>query len=270
MRRHLEAAKLDKAKAPCGPVRRIELVDTDFGAVRVACYVRQHVAQQTVDQPGRRRVACARRWDLRKGDLQLIERVSARLVDPRRLARRADKEAGEKITERRVTLPEKDQRFQEVRAPQKGAVIGGRAADDDMIAAAGSRMAAVDHELVGAKSAQARLFIDRLGRRDAVVPAMGRMNVHLDDAGVGRDADHVQARIMGRRVAFDMDGQPKLRRRRFRRVQQRQIVLDILDRRHEDAKPPVARLDRKRSSNGAADGQFLLNDRLAGPGGING
>jgi hypothetical protein len=39
MRRHLEAAELDQAEAPGRAVRRIELVDADLGAVRVAGHV---------------------------------------------------------------------------------------------------------------------------------------------------------------------------------------------------------------------------------------
>ena len=112
-----------------------------------------------------------------------------------------------------------------------------------MVAAAGAGMAAVDHELVGAKAALAGLGIDRLGRGHAVVPAMGGVDVHLDHAGIGGDADHVQARVMGRRVALDMDGQVQLGRGRLGGGQQFKVILQRLAGRHEQAKPPVARLD---------------------------
>ena len=41
-----------------------------------------------------------------------------------------------------------------------------------------------------------------------------------------------------------------------------EIVLDALDRRHEDAEPAVARLDRERGADGAAGFAELLLDAL--------
>ena len=52
---------------------------------------------------------CAGRRHLRERDLQLVERVVAGLVDARRLAGRADEQAGEQVGERRVALPVQDQ-----------------------------------------------------------------------------------------------------------------------------------------------------------------
>ena len=43
--RHLEAAELDEAEAAGGAVGRVQLVDADLGAMRVARDVGQHVAQ---------------------------------------------------------------------------------------------------------------------------------------------------------------------------------------------------------------------------------
>ena len=96
VRRHLEGAELDQAEPAGRAVRRVELVDADLGAVRVAGDVDQQVAEDAVDQPGRR-IAVARIGHLREGDLQLVERVVARLVDARRLAGRADEQAGEQV-----------------------------------------------------------------------------------------------------------------------------------------------------------------------------
>ena len=53
MRRHLEGTELDEAQAAHGTVRRVELVDADFGPMRVAGHVDEQVAQQAIDQPGR-------------------------------------------------------------------------------------------------------------------------------------------------------------------------------------------------------------------------
>ena len=53
VRRHLEGAHLEQAQAAGGAVRRIQLVDAELGAVRVAGGVDQQVAEQAVDEPGR-------------------------------------------------------------------------------------------------------------------------------------------------------------------------------------------------------------------------
>ena len=118
--RHLEAAELDEAEAAGGAVGGVELVDADLGAVGVAGDVDEEVAQQAVDEPRRRGVALPGRRDLGEGDLELVERVVAGLVDARRLAGRADEEAGEEVADRRVALPVQDQRAQEVGAAQEG------------------------------------------------------------------------------------------------------------------------------------------------------
>ena len=100
-------------------------------------------------------VALAGRRHLRQRDLELVERVVARLVDARRLAGRADEQAGEQVGQRRVALPVQDQALQQVGPAQERAVERRRAADHDMVAAAGAGVAAVDHELVGAEAATA-------------------------------------------------------------------------------------------------------------------
>jgi hypothetical protein len=70
--------------------------------MRVAGDVGQEVAEDAVDQPGRRLLS---RHDLAEGDLQLVQRIVARLVDARVLAGRADEQAGEKVRERRMVEP---------------------------------------------------------------------------------------------------------------------------------------------------------------------
>ena len=174
-------------------------------------------------------------------------------VDARRLAGRADEQAGEQVGQRRMALPVQHQAFQQIRAAQERAVGGVGAADHDMVAAAGAGVAAVDHELVGAEARLARLLVDRRGDVDAFLPAGGRMDVDLDDAGIGRDVDDVDALVMRRRIAFDMDRQAEFGCGVFGRGDQLEIVLDPLDRRHEHAEAAVARLDRHGGAHGAAD-----------------
>src|SRR5436190_2613410 len=100
VRRHLEGAHLEESQPPSGAVGGIQLVDAELGAVRVAAHVDQQVAEDAVDEP-RRALSLRLALELAEGDLDLVDRVVARLVDARRLAGRADEHAGEKERERR-------------------------------------------------------------------------------------------------------------------------------------------------------------------------
>ncbi len=102
VRRHLEGAQLQEPAPAGSAVRREELVDAELGAVRVARGIDQDVAEDAVDQPGRRRLT---RRDLAEGDLELVQGIVARFVDARMLARWADKKAGEQVGKRRVVEP---------------------------------------------------------------------------------------------------------------------------------------------------------------------
>ena len=135
MRRHLEGAELDQTEPAGGPLRRIQLVDADLGAVGVAGDVDQQVAENAVDQPGRHRRAVGV-GNLPEGELEFVELIVARLVDARRLARRPDAQAGEQVGQRRMVLPVGDQAAQQIGAAEKRAVGRRRSADDDVVAAA--------------------------------------------------------------------------------------------------------------------------------------
>ena len=69
--------------------------------------------------------AIARRRHLRERDFELVEHVLARLVDARRLAGRADEQAGEQIGERRPPLPIEHQALEQIGPAQERAVGGG-------------------------------------------------------------------------------------------------------------------------------------------------
>ena len=128
-----------------------------------------------------------------------------------------------------------DEALEEVGAPQERAVQRRLTADDDVIAAARSRMLAVDHELVGAETRKPRFFVDDFGGGDAFAPARRGMDVDFDHAGVGRDADDVHARIDRRRVALDLHRQPHFFCGRLSGCDQFEIILEPLDRRQEHA-----------------------------------
>ena len=99
-------------------------------------------------------------------DFEFVEAVVARLVHARRLAGRADEQSGEQIRQRRMPLPVKHEAAQQIGPAQERRIRRHRAADHDMIAAAGADMAAVEHELVGAEPGLPRLLVEVGGGLD--------------------------------------------------------------------------------------------------------
>ena len=91
------------------------------------------------------------------------------------------------------------------------------------------------------------------------------MDVDFDHAGIGRHLDDVDARIVRRRIAFDVHRRRQFGGRRFDRAQQFEIIGRGFGRRHEHAQPAVARLDRERRAHGTVDRQFLFDVLLALP-----
>ncbi|EKD60037.1 MAG: hypothetical protein ACD_54C00976G0002 [uncultured bacterium] len=152
-----------------------------------------------------------------------------------------------------MALPMKNQAGQQIGAAQERAVRRGDAADHNMIAAAGAGMLAVDHEFIGTKAQLAGLFIDRFGGGDGFGPVVRGVNIHLDHARIGGNADHVQARIVRRAVAFDMHRQAVQFCGSLGSGDQFKVIFDLFDRRHEDAQPPVARFHRNRGAHAARD-----------------
>src|SRR5258708_38730373 len=85
---------------------------------------------------------------------------------------------------------------------QERAVLGGGAAEHDMVATAGPGVAAVDHELVGAEPGEAGPLVEPAGHIDRFGPVRGRMDVDLDHAGGGGDLDDVDPGIVGGAIYF--------------------------------------------------------------------
>ena len=234
VRRHLEGAKLQQAQPAGRAVGRIQLVDAELGAVRVAGHVDQDVAQRPVHQPRRARtLGGGAGLQLRQRDLQLVELVVARLVDPRCLRGRPDEEPREQVRQARMVVPERDQAAEQIRPAQERRIGRRGAAEHEVVAAAGATVAAVEHELLGRQPRLVGGVVQELGVIDQFVPVMRRMDVDLDDARVRRHLKHPQAWIARRRVAFEHDRHPQLRRGRFDRGQQLEIVVDLRQRRHE-------------------------------------
>src|SRR5207244_12978744 len=76
VRWHLERAKLEKTEPAARTVGRIELVDAELRAVRVARHVDEQVAKQPVDEPGSSAFAGFRK--LAKGYFELVDGIVAR------------------------------------------------------------------------------------------------------------------------------------------------------------------------------------------------
>ncbi len=137
-----------------------------------------------------------------------------------------------------MPLPIQHQAFQEIRPAQERRVLRAGAADHDVIAAAGAGVAAVDQELVGAEAYLAGILIEPDGDVDRLAPVLCRLDVDLDHAGIWRHLDDLDARIEWWRIAFDMDLELHLLGGRLERCDQLEIILDLLDRRHEGAEHP--------------------------------
>ena len=153
-----------------------------------------------------------------------------------------------------MPLPIKNQALEQIGPAQERTVGGVEPAEHDVIAAAGSGVAAVDHELVGAEPAETGVIVERARDVDRLAPGRGRMDIDLDDAGIGRHLDDVQARVGRRLVALDMHRHVELGRGRFDDREQLEIVFEPFDRRHEHAQPAVARLDRQGGTHRNAGG----------------
>ena len=194
VRRHFEGAEFEQSEPARGGVRRIQLVDRKFGAMRVAGQVGQQVAQQPIRQPGRRLglAAAVLARQLLERDLQLVQAIVARFVHARRLAGRSDEGPRKQVRQRRVVLPVRHQASQQVGPAQQRAVGGRRAAERDVVAASGSGMAAVEHEFFGAQSRLPRFLVERRHRGHQFAPRRCRLDVDFDHARIGRDVEHAE------------------------------------------------------------------------------
>ena len=245
---------------PRSAVGRIELVDADFGAMGIAGDVDEQIAENAVDDPERP----AGPGDLRERDLELMELVVARLVEPRRLARRADEQAREQIGKRGMALPVEHEAREQIGPAQERRIRGRRAADHDVVAAARAGVTAVGEELVGSEPRQPRLLIKRRRCLDGLPPRRRGMDVDLDDARIGRDLDDVEPAVGRRRIAFHAHRRLPFARDLFDGREQLEIILERLRRRHEHAEDAVARLDSERGAHRHVGVELRLDRRRRG------
>ena len=206
--------------------------------MRIAGDVDQKIAQQPIDEPGRARVL--ERWKLPEGDLELVQRIVARLIDAWRLRGRSDEQTREQIGQRGMIVPIRNETAQQIGPSQEGRILETRTAQHEMVAAARPRMTTVEHEFLGAESGLARRFVQMRGSIDQLIPGGGRMNVHFDHTRIGRHAEIVQARIARRLVAFEHDRLRLRLRNRLDGSDELQVVLEPRDGRHENIEHAVA------------------------------
>ena len=145
-----------------------------------------------------------------------------------------------------MRLPVADQALEQVGTAQQRTVGGRRAAERDVVAAAGAGVAAVEHELLGAEPRLARVLVERARAVDQLAPGGRRRDVHLDDAGVRRDRHRLQARVARRRIAFDHHRRAGLGRRVLDRRDERERRLEALDRGQEHVHVAAARFHAQR------------------------
>ncbi len=69
-----------------------------------------------------------------------------------------------------MVLPETNQTAEQIGTPQKGAVCRGDAADDDVIAATGTSVLAVEHEFFGPKAGLAGEMVETGGVFHQLLP----------------------------------------------------------------------------------------------------
>lgn len=230
--------------------------------MRVARHVDQQIAQHAIDEPRRHVLARAQRVAAKLGerDIEFVDLIVARLVDARRLARRADEEPREQVGQRRMIVPIRDQAREQIGTAQERAVGGRRAAEHEVIAAARADMPAVDHELLARQPRSIRGVVQEFGVLNELVEIVRGMDVYFDHTGIGCHLQHLQPRVARRRVAFEHE----LRVERFGgqldRGQQVEIVFERGDRRHEHVEHAAACLDAQRGARDPPGGLEALRE----------
>src|ERR1017187_4002887 len=170
-------------------------------------------------------------------DFEFVKRIVARLVNARRLRSRTDKQAAEQPAQRRMILPIREQRAQQIGTAQHRRIRRRFRANDDVVAAARAGVAAVEHEFFRAEARLPRLLVKNFRALNKFVPSFAWMHVHFDHARVGRDGELVQARIARRRLAFDDDRRAHFGDDGFDAGDEIEIIFRVLNRRHENMQP---------------------------------
>lgn len=165
-----------------------------------------------------------------------------------------------------MVQPEEDQGAEEVRTPEEGAVDGFGCAHDDVVAATGAGVAAVEHEFFGAEAAESGRLVEAGGVLNECAPVGGGVGVDFDDAGVWGDLYAAEPMVEGGCVAFDQDWQLELGGCIFYGHYELHVFFSAFGWRHEDVEAAAAWFDREGGADGfvGAGGESLFADLLAG------
>ena len=105
-----------------------------------------------------------------------------------------------------MIVPEPNETAQYVGASEERTVRRGGSTHDNVVAAAGSRVSAIDLKLFGSQSRLPGVGVHVFGLLNQFVPAGCGMDVDFDHARVGRHLDHFQSLVVWWQVAFQDDG----------------------------------------------------------------
>ncbi|MNV12473.1 hypothetical protein D3C71_1030780 [compost metagenome] len=111
-----------------------------------------------------------------------------------------------------------------------------------MVTTARTGVPAVDHEFLGGQAGLARFFIEELGALDQFIPGGGRLHVDFDHPRVRGDAEVAQAWIARRLIALQQYRAHQFFSGGFDGRDQFKVILDPLQRRHEQVQPAFPRL----------------------------
>ena len=253
MWRHFKRAQLYQAEPRSGGIRRIELVDAELGAMRVAGKVCKQMPEDAIREPRRGR------WrshigNLIEGDFQFVDGIGSCFIHTGMLAGGADEHPRKQIGKRWMVVPVSDEAAQQIRPAEESAVVRSLAADDDMVAAAGAGVLSVEHELLGAEAGFAGQIVKDGGGFHQLVPRRGGVDVYFDNARVRGDLEQAGPRIVRGRVAFEHYRHLEMIGGVFNGSHQVEIVGDVLDRRQEDEDLPIARFDAERRARDPGSG----------------
>ncbi len=132
-----------------------------------------------------------------------------------------------------MVVPITQQARQQIGPTQEGTVGGRGAAQHEVVATARARVPAVQHEFFGGKPRLMGSFVEKLGMIHEFLPVVGRVDIDLDDARVRGNLQGLEAGIARGRIAFQHDLHALLGGRRLDSRDQLQIVLQMLEGRHE-------------------------------------
>ena len=152
-----------------------------------------------------------------------------------------------------MVVPVGQQTRQQIRATQKRAVSSRRTAHGDVIAPTRAGMTPVEQEFLSRQASVASGLIEERGSIDNFAEGSRRMDVDLDHAGVRGDLQGAQARVGRWRIPLKNNLPIQLSRCPLNRRQQREVVFQVRQRRHENIEVGVAHFHAKRCAQQARD-----------------